>query len=62
MPYILTPNVVRMNLVHPPASALICHNTHHIKAETTLVADRLGPGDNCEPVDIGGWQVAIDQP
>ncbi|WP_153130739.1 ureidoglycolate lyase [Dechloromonas hortensis] len=24
-----------------------------------LVADRLGPGDNCEAVDITGWQVGI---
>jgi len=27
-----------------------------------LVADRLGPGDNCEPVDITGWQLGIEQP
>ena len=24
-----------------------------------LVADRLGPGDNCEVVDVTGWQIGI---
>ena len=24
-----------------------------------LVADRLGPGDNCEAIDISGWQLGI---
>lgn len=25
-----------------------------------LVADRLGPGDNCEEIDIAHWQIGID--
>ena len=36
---------------------------HHpllaLSAGDFLVADRLGPGDNCEAVDIAGWQVGI---
>lgn len=36
---------------------------HHpllaLSAGDFLVADRLGPGDNCETVDIAGWQIGI---
>jgi len=36
---------------------------HHpllaLSAGDFLVADRLGPGDNCEAVDITGWQLGI---
>jgi len=36
---------------------------HHpllaLSAGDFLVADRLGPGDNCEAVDIAGWQIGI---
>lgn len=36
---------------------------HHpllaLSAGDFLVVDRLGPGDNCEAVDITGWQLGI---
>lgn len=36
---------------------------HHpllaLSAGDFLIADRLGPGDNCEAVDIAGWQLGI---
>lgn len=36
---------------------------HHpllaLAAGEFLVADRLGPGDNCEAIDITGWQLGI---
>lgn len=38
---------------------------HHpllaLSAGDFLVADRLGPGENCEAVDISGWQLGIAQ-
>lgn len=36
---------------------------HHpllaLSAGDFLVADRIGPGDNCEAVDIAGWRLGI---
>jgi ureidoglycolate hydrolase len=36
---------------------------HHpllaLTASDFLVADRLGPGENCEALDIADWRVAI---
>lgn len=36
---------------------------HHLLLALTpgdfLVADRLGPGDNCEAIDISAWQLGI---